>query len=158
MVMQAPVSKNKIDDITKSLYSDSDKRKNANFKHKLVERSLMVLALVGTIAVVILYQGVFARMQAASTPKSMIYGTWVEQNVAHYAADEFVLNDRGVTVAGSVIATDFSFDGNYFKYRSAGKTYRFKMVNSDYTEMKLDSDAHYNPVFRLKGYNDHSVR
>ncbi|KAB0304406.1 DUF2850 domain-containing protein [Vibrio fortis] len=156
--MQAPVSKNKIDDITKSLYSETDKQKNANFKRKFVERSLMLLALIGSIAVVILYQDVFSRMQAASTPKSMIYGTWVEQNVAHYATDEFVLNERGVTVAGSVIATDFSFDGNYFEYRSAGKTFRFKMVNSDNTEMRLDSDAYYNPVFRLKGYNDHSVR
>ncbi|PTP49312.1 N-acetylglutamate synthase, partial [Vibrio splendidus] len=31
-------------------------------------------------------------------------------------------------------------------------------TNSDNTEMVLDSDNHYNPVFRLKGHIENSVR
>lgn len=98
------------------------------------------------------------RLQDSATPNHLLYGTWIEQDVAHYATDEFVLNANGVSVRGSVVSTSFDFDGRYFEYKAGDQTYRFRMTNSDNTEMVLDSYSHYNPVFRLKGHIVHSVR
>lgn len=157
-MQQAPATKNKIDEITTGLYSEAEQRNQSKFKRKIIERCLMVLALVGSFAVVSLFGDVITRLQDAATPNHLLYGTWIEQDVAHYATDEFVLNANGVSVAGSIVATNFEFDGNYFEYKAGDQTYRFRMTNSDNTEMMLDSDSHYNPVFRLKGHIDHSVR
>ncbi|NOJ09534.1 DUF2850 domain-containing protein [Vibrio splendidus] len=157
-MQQAPATKNKIDEITQSLYSEAEQRNQSKLKRKIIERCLMVLALVGSFAVVSLFDDVLSRVQDAATPDHLIYGTWVEQDVAHYATDEFRLNANGVSVRGSVVSTSFDFDGNYFEYKAGDKTYRFRMTNSDNTEMVLDSDNHYNPVFRLKGHIENSVR
>ena len=71
----------------------------------------MLLALVGTIRCgAALFVDVITRMnQMQHIPKiTVIYGTWVEQKVAHYAKDEFVLNaSDGVSVSGSIVATRF---------------------------------------------------
>ncbi|MDA0145359.1 DUF2850 domain-containing protein [Vibrio toranzoniae] len=157
-MQQAPATKNKIDEITTGLYSKEEQRNQSKLKRKIIERCLMVLALVGSFAVVSLFGDVITRLQDSVTPNHLLYGTWVEQDVAHYATDEFVLNAYGVSMAGSIVATHFEFDGNYFEYKAGDQTYRFRMTNSDNTEMMLDSDSHYNPVFRLKGHIDHSVR
>ena len=157
-MQQAPATKNKIDEITQGLYSEVEQRNQSKLKRKIIERCLMVLALVGSFAVVSLFGDVLSRVQDAATPDNLIYGTWVEQDVAHYATDEFRLNANGVSVRGSVVSTSFDFDGNYFEYKAGDKTYRFRMTSSDNTEMVLDSDNHYNPVFRLKGHIENSVR
>ncbi|WP_210455505.1 DUF2850 domain-containing protein [Vibrio crassostreae] len=157
-MQQVPATKNKIDEITKGLYSEADQRNQSKLKRKIIERCLMVLALVGSFTVVSLFGDVLSRVQDAATPDHLIYGTWIEQDVAHYATDEFVLNANGVSVRGSVISTNFDFDGHYFEYKAGEKTYRYRMTNSDNTEMVLDSDSHYNPIFRLKGHIDNSVR
>lgn len=157
-MQQAPARKNKIDEITENLYSEAEQRDQSKLKRKIIERCLMVLALVGSFAVVSLFSDVLSRVQDAATPDHLLYGTWVEQDVAHYVTDEFVLNANGVSVRGSVVSTSFDFDGNYFEYKTGDRAYRFRITNSDNTEMVLDSDAHYNPVFRLKGHMVNSVR
>ncbi|MEZ9028009.1 DUF2850 domain-containing protein [Vibrio cyclitrophicus] len=157
-MQQTPARKNKIDEITENLYSEAEQRNQSKLKRKIIERCLMVLALVGSFAVVSLFSDVLSRVQDAATPDHLLYGTWVEQDVAHYVTDEFVLNANGVSVRGSVVSTSFDFDGNYFEYKTGDRAYRFRITNSDNTEMVLDSDAHYNPVFRLKGHMVNSVR
>ncbi|MEZ9826460.1 DUF2850 domain-containing protein [Vibrio cyclitrophicus] len=157
-MQQAPARNNKIDEITENLYSEAEQRNQSKLKRKIIERCLMVLALVGSFAVVSLFSDVLSRVQDAATPDHLLYGTWVEQDVAHYVTDEFVLNANGVSVRGSVVSTSFDFDGNYFEYKTGDRAYRFRITNSDNTEMVLDSDAHYNPVFRLKGHMVNSVR
>ena len=157
-MQQAPARKNKIDEITENLYSEAEQRNQSKLKRKIIERCLMVLALVGSFAVVSLFSDVLSRVHDAATPDHLLYGTWVEQDVAHYVTDEFVLNANGVSVRGSVVSTSFDFDGNYFEYKTGDRAYRFRITNSDNTEMVLDSDAHYNPVFRLKGHMVNSVR
>lgn len=51
-MQQAPARKNKIDEITKGLYSEAEQRNQSKLKRKIIERSLMALAMVGTFAVV----------------------------------------------------------------------------------------------------------
>ncbi|ARP39049.1 DUF2850 domain-containing protein [Vibrio syngnathi] len=153
-----PARKSKIDEIARGLYSGTEQRNKPKLRRKVIERSLMVLALVGSFAVASLFADVFYRVQDAITPNSEIYGTWVEQDVARYAADEFMLSENGVSVRGSIVSTHFDFDGKYFEYKTGNKAYHFRLTNSDKTEMMLVSDNHYNPVFRLKGRIDNSVR
>ncbi|MBW3698005.1 DUF2850 domain-containing protein [Vibrio sp. T187] len=155
--MQVSVKKNKVDEIANGLYQESEKA-NTNKKRKVIERSLMLLALLGTIVALFLFGSLYDRFVQSATPKSMIYGTWVEQKVAHYATDKFVLSEQGVTVNGSVVATDFEFNGKFFEYKAGDVTHRFRMLNQDNTEMMLDSTAHYNPVFKLQGSNSKALR
>ncbi|WP_146458187.1 DUF2850 domain-containing protein, partial [Vibrio splendidus] len=111
-MQQAPATKNKIDEITTGLYSEEEQRNQSKLKRKIIERCLMILALVGSFAVVSLFGDVITRLQDSVTPNHLLYGIWVEQDVAHYATDEFVLNANGVSMAGSIVATNFEFDGN----------------------------------------------
>ncbi|MGP8307429.1 DUF2850 domain-containing protein [Vibrio sp. YIC-376] len=117
---------------------------------KGVERSLMLAAVLGTIIVCMLYSDLISRYINPTTPKSAIFGKWVEQDVAPYAREKFVLSERGVTVNGSTIATDFEFDGDSFSYKLGATVRRFEFLDHQYTEMKLDANAHYLPVFHLE--------
>ncbi|CAH1562904.1 MULTISPECIES: DUF2850 domain-containing protein [unclassified Vibrio] len=125
---------------------------------KWIERALMFIALVGTLAVIGVYGDLIGRFVYKPVPKSLIYGKWIEQEVAPYAREEFIVSERGIIVQGSTIATDFEFDGKTFSYKVGSKVREFEFVGQNHTEMKLDSNAHYLPVFRLEGKSDLSLR
>lgn len=125
---------------------------------KWAERSLMLMAVLGTVIVCMLYGDLITRYINPPISKSIIYGRWVEQDVAPYSREEFVLSERGVTVNGSTIATDFEFDGDSFSYKVGSTVRHFDFVGKQHTEMKLDARAHYLPVFRLEGHAGIAVR
>ncbi|MHA2848802.1 DUF2850 domain-containing protein [Vibrio harveyi] len=125
---------------------------------KWTERSLMLTALVGTIAVLLMYGDLITRYVNPPIPKSTVYGKWVEQDVAPYAREEFILSERGVMVRGSTVATDFEFDGDSLSYKVGSTVRTFKFVGQHYAEMKLDANAHYLPVFHLEGHSNLAVR
>ncbi|CAH1571707.1 DUF2850 domain-containing protein [Vibrio rotiferianus] len=125
---------------------------------KWIERALMFIALVGTLAVIGVYGDLIGRFVYKPVPKSLIYGKWIEQEVAPYAREEFIVSERGIIVQGSTVATDFEFDGKTFSYKVGSKVREFDFVGQNHTEMKLDSNAHYLPVFRLEGKSDLSLR
>ncbi len=125
---------------------------------KWIERALMFIALVGTLAVIGVYGDLIGRFVYKPVPKSLIYGKWIEQEVAPYAREEFIVSERGIIVQGSTVATEFEFDGKTFSYKVGSKVREFEFVGQNHTEMKLDSNAHYLPVFRLEGKSDLSLR
>ncbi|AIV06505.1 N-acetylglutamate synthase [Vibrio harveyi] len=125
---------------------------------KWTERSLMLTALVGTIAVLLMYGDLITRYVNPPIPKSTVYGKWVEQDVAPYAREEFILSERGVMVRGSTVATDFEFDGDSLSYKVGSTVRTFEFVGQHYVEMKLDANAHYLPVFHLEGHSNLAVR
>ncbi|MDF2154400.1 DUF2850 domain-containing protein [Vibrio sp. CAU 1672] len=125
---------------------------------KWTERVLMFIAMVGTVIAVMLYGDLITRFINPPLAKSIIYGRWVEQDVAPYAREEFTLSEQGVSVRGSIVATDFKFDGSRFAYKAGSHWREFQFVGQDYVEMKLDASAHYLPVFRLEGKNTLSLR
>ncbi len=118
---------------------------------KGIERFLMLSAVIGTIIVCMLYSELISQFINPTISKSTIYGKWVEQNVAHYAREEFFVSERGVMVNGSTVATDFEYDGSSFSYKQGSKVRRFKFTGKHHAEMKLDADLYYLPVFRLEG-------
>ena len=44
------------------------------------------------------------------------------------------------------------------EYNAGDKTYRFRMINAEHTEMILDSDGYYNPLFKLEGSENNALR
>lgn len=118
----------------------------------------MLMAVLGTVIVCMLYGDLITRYINPPISKSIIYGRWVEQDVVPYSREEFVLSERGVTVNGSTIATDFEFDGDSFSYKVGSTVRHFDFVGKQHTEMKLDARAHYLPVFRLEGHAGIAVR
>ncbi|WP_070962536.1 DUF2850 domain-containing protein [Vibrio sonorensis] len=116
---------------------------------KKIERFLLVIAVIISIVAVMAFSLLFKYINKLNYPDQMIYGTWVEQNVAPYAADKFTLTRNGVVVNGGVVATQFLFDGKYFKYQSGEQTRRFLFLNQDMTQMRLISEVNYQPIYHL---------
>lgn len=118
-------------------------------KKKLVERSILLLSVIVAGAFLIVASMLYDQYLEKTYPKSDLYGTWVEQDVAGYATEKFVLGQAGVSINGGIVDTDYSFNGSYLEYQFGDETRRYKMLNSDFTEMKLVSEPHYQPTFRL---------
>lgn len=127
-------------------------------KRKVLERVLISVAVIVTMVVVILYNDLFERYAESSYPESAIYGTWVEKDVASYTAETFVVNEQGILVNGRIVATRFDYDGSYLEYTYGGEEYRFRFQNDSRNQMSRVSNAHYNPVFELKGKVKTSLR
>ncbi len=125
---------------------------------KWIERSLMLSAIVGSIVAFMLYGDLIARYINPSLDESIVYGKWIEQDVAPYAREEFVLSSGGVAVNGAIVATEFEFDGDSLSYKVGSTVRKFEFINQQHSEMKLDSNAHYLPVFRIEGHTQRSVR
>lgn len=121
----------------------------ARKKRKIIERSLMLLALIGTIAVMSLYRDLWIRLLPFYSNKEDVYGVWVERGVAFYAADSFELSSKGVSVNGRVISSDFKFNGHTLEYKTANVTHTFKMMDDANTTMMNVSSSHYRPIFVL---------
>ncbi len=120
-------------------------------QRKPLERVLAIFAIVITLVVVSMFSGLSERISQAFNPNSSVYGVWIEQNVAPYAAEKIILNKHGVTVKGRVVATQFRFDGSELSYQFGNQTLRYKMKDNHNTEMKLISEPYYQPVFQLSG-------
>lgn len=135
--------------MSKATKSESQRENKKASRSKTVERVLFAVVLIGLVATVSLYSTVYDRVMSHLNPKNEIYGVWVEQNVASYAVQEITLSEKGVSVDGNLVSTDFDYDGWYFSYMAGGVEYRYKMRNESNTEMMLESDEHYNPTFKL---------
>ncbi len=116
---------------------------------KVLERTLIILAVIGTIWAAFLYGDVIGRIKQTLVPKETVYGVWVEQNVASYSTRRLEIGPDGITMEGRVYTTKFDYDGRYLEFSVAGQDYKFKMMNEENTEMKQISSAPYNPIFHL---------
>ncbi|MCZ4295408.1 DUF2850 domain-containing protein [Vibrio sinaloensis] len=118
-------------------------------KKKLIERAILLLAIVAAVGAVMLANVLYDFYLEKKYPKSNLYGTWTEQNVASYSAEAFVVTPAGVAIDGGVVDTHYSWNGTYLEYQVGDKTRRFKVLNEELTELQLISEPHYQPVYRL---------
>jgi|GEM_PF-2414085 len=79
--------------------------------------------------------------------RKQIYGTWVEQNVADYAADHFTIKPKGVFMDGRQVSSKYSFDGVVLTFTIGGEEHRFEALNASMTKMKRTAPAHYESIF-----------
>ncbi|MGF1775608.1 DUF2850 domain-containing protein [Vibrio nomapromontoriensis] len=125
---------------------------------KLFERVLILLAIIGTVAVMSLYQDLAQRYQSHSNPKSSVYGMWVEKDAASYVKDWFELGQNGVTINHRVVATSFDLKGDLITFYSGDIRYQYQVLNKNKTQLQQLSPAHYHPVFELSGKHKKSLR
>ncbi|MGY3570552.1 DUF2850 domain-containing protein [Vibrio paucivorans] len=91
-------------------------------------------------------------------PQESVYGTWVEQDVAGYAAQEIIIGAEGIFIQGGVVSTEFVFDGKFLSFTTGEGSFKYEMLNEQYTEMKLATDAYYQPTFRLLEKHKNNLR
>ncbi|KLN62808.1 MULTISPECIES: DUF2850 domain-containing protein [Vibrio] len=118
-------------------------------KKKIFERVIVLGALIAAVMAIMMASSLYQLYLEKTYPKSNVYGTWVEQNVASYAAEEFVLSPSGVAINGGIVDTQYSWDGSHLKYRLGNKVRKFKALNEEFTELQLVSEPNYQPVYRL---------
>ena len=118
-------------------------------KKRWVERLMHLGIFASLMITLVLARPLYDLYLSVAYPKTPLHGTWVEQGVAGYSAHSFTLSAKGVKMNGRFVGTEFSFDGKYVEYQVGNAVRRFKMLNTDYTEMKLISANHYQPVYRL---------
>ena len=112
-------------------------------------------ALMGAIVVTLILLSMSGKLHTLyiekAYPKSEIYGAWVEQNVASYSAEMFMLNKSGVIIKGKIVSTKYDWDGASLKYQLGDKERRFKVKKNEpnFIEIQLISEPHYKPIFRL---------
>ncbi|MGX1924274.1 DUF2850 domain-containing protein [Vibrio sp. NH-7] len=131
---------------------------SSSYKKKIVERTIQLLFIAVFAAVVALSIPLYQHYLSVTFPKSSVFGTWIEQDVALYSAEEFTLGPNGVSINGGIVDTAFSFDGQFVEYRVGDSVRRYKMLNESFSEMKLVSQAHYQPVFRLSEKFKNNIR
>ncbi len=81
-------------------------------------------------------------------PEPSIYGTWIEQDVAPYAADQFELRANGVYVSGRLVSTTYEWDGSQLRYRMGDETYRYTFEEGQFIRQQ---PAHYVSSFARQG-------
>ncbi|CAB1257648.1 N-acetylglutamate synthase [Vibrio cholerae] len=112
------------------------------------ERLLLLLAILGTSYVLMLYSNIFGRLQEQWFPKSELYGIWVEQNVAPYAAQKITISTQGIVLNGRLVTTHFNYDGARLEFTVNGQPYQFEIMQEK-KQMKQRSSANYQPVYQL---------
>ena len=118
-------------------------------KKKFLERAIVLGAIIAAVAAVMMTSSLYQFYLAKTYPKSNVYGTWVEQNVASYAAEEFVVSSAGISINGGIVDTQYSWDGSHLEYRLGDKVRKFKALNEEFTELQLVSEPNYQPIYRL---------
>lgn len=127
-------------------------------KRTWLEYLLISLFVAGVVGIGYLSVELSNRYQNYKTPKSLVFGTWVEQNVAPYVADSFLISSRGIQINGGVITTEFKFDGKHLEFTSGDVTRHFQLLNEEMTQMKLLTDHQYQPVYLLREKHKNDIR
>ncbi|KJY88186.1 hypothetical protein TW84_15545 [Vibrio neptunius] len=127
-------------------------------KKKSLERGLLAVAIAVSIAFIFVSKALYDRYQIIKHPNSMVYGTWIEQGVAPYSADSFVLNETGVVIDGGVVNTRYRFNGSYVEFQVGEKKRRYQMLDTSFSQMRLISEPHYQPVYQLSEKSKNNLR
>ncbi|MCA2016920.1 DUF2850 domain-containing protein [Vibrio tritonius] len=130
----------------------------ASRKTKILEWSLLGVAVLGTLIAALMYGHLYLKAQLLFAPEMAIHGRWVEQNVPSYSAQTIEVKKNAISVQGHTVTTRYKFDGTFLSYRAGGINYKFKMTNDELTEMKLISPSYYSPVFRLSEKYKNNIR
>lgn len=100
----------------------------------------MAIAATGAVALGLLLAGLFDNAVAQENNLPNIYGVWVEQDVAPYAADRFEIRPEGVFVGGRQVNTQYQWDGSKLEYLKGETRYSYSFVSG---RLIRQSPAHY---------------
>ncbi|PMN93882.1 DUF2850 domain-containing protein [Enterovibrio norvegicus] len=77
--------------------------------------------------------------------ESAIYGEWVEQGVAPYAADRFEVRKDGIYIKGARTTSFFEFTGSKLIYTVGNNTYLYTV--EDKQTLQREKPYHYSTPF-----------
>lgn len=133
--------------MTMANYKKTEPNKHSK---KPLHQYARVWALLSIIVIGLGYGGVKSfvdHQKVAKLYRQQIFGTWVEQNVAGYAADRFVVKKNGIYIEGRQVTTKFEFDGVRLEFDLGTEHHRFDVLNSTMTRLRRVSPAHYESIF-----------
>lgn len=105
---------------------------------------LVLFTVIGLIFAASLALGLVKADLFQPEPIAHIYGTWVEQEVAPYAADSFEIRPAGVFINGRQISTHFEWDGSTLEYRLGDEIYLYTYSSENLVRQQ---PAHYISTF-----------
>lgn len=109
---------------------------------------LTIITIVASVLVIYLSAVLIAKWRAPAT--HIIYGTWVEQFVPSYTASTMNISQHGVSFGRGFVTTQLNFDGDYLEFYRGKQLWRFKVLNDEYTEMRLMNESNYQPIYRIQ--------
>lgn len=118
-----------------------------SFQYKGMVVVVWLSALIVAYFMIQLGIGLYSKYQLFSHPQSLVYGTWIEDKVAPYAAEHIVINSSGVLIDGGVVDTQFNFDGETLRYQHGTQERVFRFNYENWNEMTLETKALYQPVY-----------
>ncbi|WP_194437939.1 DUF2850 domain-containing protein [Vibrio fluminensis] len=128
--------------------SGQEKRQGfVSYHNKWIVTSVWLVAIMSTYFIIQAAVTLSERYQKISYPESLIYGVWIESEVAPYRAERLEINAVGIVFDGAVVATEFEFDGEFLVYQHGTQKRRFKFQNHNWNEMKQLTDSTYQPIF-----------
>ncbi|MDD1783798.1 DUF2850 domain-containing protein [Enterovibrio sp. ZSDZ35] len=80
--------------------------------------------------------------------QSAIYGEWIEQGVAPYAADRFEVRKDGIYVKGARATSHYEFTGSKLIYTVGNKTYLYVVEGVD--TLQREKPYHYSTPFEKR--------
>ncbi len=118
-----------------------------SFKSKWINVMMLMGALVCSYLIVLGGIGLHSKYEQFIHPQSLVYGTWVESEVAPYVAERIVISQSGVSIDGGVVDTQFNFDGQTLSYQHGSLERQFTFAQNNWDEMTLVTAKLYQPVF-----------
>lgn len=112
------------------------------------ERLWLILLLVGVIGAGMLYSNLWGKLQQLWFPKSELYGLWIEQNVAPYAAQKIAIDTQGIVINGRLVTTHFDYNGTQLAFVVNGQSYQFDVL-LEQKQMKHRVSADYLSIYHL---------
>ena len=117
------------------------------FKFKWIKVMMLIGALMCSYLIVLGGVGLYSKYQQVIHPQSLVYGTWVESEVAPYVAERIVISSSGVSIDGGIVDTQFNFDGQTLSYQHGSLDRQFTFGQNNWDEMTLVTAKSYQPVF-----------
>lgn len=111
------------------------------------KRILWCLAFIGMMFVMYVYSTMYSQIRRYPITNDLVYGHWIEQNVALHKQDELRFSEQGVHKNGVLIATHFEFDGNNINIPVANRQLQYRMLKKDGNKIQQQGSPFYQPTF-----------
>jgi len=116
-----------------------------------VKRAIIIVVALLLIFIIGLSSKILSRHFDDSYSRSLIYGVWEEQNVPEFSQDTFEVRKDAVYIDERIVDTQYTFDGSILSYQFEGKSFEYKVLDDNITELQRISPLYYESMFYLRG-------
>ena len=116
-----------------------------------VKRAIVIVVSLLLIMILAIASALISRQIDIQTDRSVVFGTWDEQNVPDYARDSFTVREEGIYINERVVDVDYSFDGSTLMYEYQEQKYIYVIRDEHNTVLQRVAPLHYESTFHLRG-------